>query len=337
MQCGSTNPYQIHISNPEHKTPGHSRDQTRHANMKMKNMNVSQPMNLTTTMKTTLFTCALLFASLLSIHADESDGTASASPPAQVFLIDDPTGDELARDHGIQPIAVADLSILIEGVISEQRAVRIHHELIDEEASDNEVRGLTLEPYAGGAAPKKPSPNLPLRQLVEETNHYRSKRELWIRGILTYRAKLETDIDTYVRGLTDAQSTLSERFDELLLARQGRDFNRSDVGGAVLSAGRHLGAEGLRICVLNTDAEDLPGDKPARRSPYTSAELDPGIILIWVNTSGQPQQEPAFSDLPNPSHHVQSMAEAMTLIRGMLSDEGTETAPTEPSATAMKQ
>jgi hypothetical protein len=72
--------------------------------MKMKNTNDSQPTNLTTTMKTTLLAYALLFASLISIHADESSGTASVNAPAQVFLIDDPTGDELARDHGIQPI-----------------------------------------------------------------------------------------------------------------------------------------------------------------------------------------------------------------------------------------
>jgi len=305
--------------------------------MKMKNTNDNQPTNLTTSMKTTILACALLFASLISIDAEEESGTTSVSAPAQVFLIDDPTGDELARDHGIQPIAVADLSILIESVISEQRAVRIYHELIDEDASDNGVRDITLEPYAGGDAPKKPSANLPLRQLVEETNLYRSKRELWIRGILDYRAKLEADIDTYVRGLTDAQSSLSERFDEMLLARQGRDFNRSDVGGTVLSAGHHLGAEGLRICVLNTDGEDLPGTKQARRSPFSPAELDPGIVLIWVNTSGQPQKEAAFSGLPNPSHHVQSMAEAMTLIRGMLSGEGTETPSTETSTTTLKQ
>jgi len=279
---------------------------------------------------------ALLFLSLLATFALPVFGEDTPITPendtVQVFLIDDPTGVELARDHGIQPIAVTDLTILVEGIIAHQRPVRIHHELIDENAADNEVRVLEMEPYSGGAAPQKPSPTLPLRQLVAETERYRAEREVWVRGILEYRNRLEANIDAYVRGLTDAQSTLAERFDEMLLARKGRDFNRSDVSGTILSAHQHLGTEGMRICVLNTDAEDLPGaetGKPSRRNPFTPEELDPGIVLVWVNTSGKPQQEPAFAGLPNPSHHVATMAEAMTLIRQMIG--GTEAPPVAES------
>jgi hypothetical protein len=257
------------------------------------------------------------FVALAFPAMSEDLPTSSAAIPTKVFLVDDPTGEELARDHGIQPIAVADVSILIEGVVAHQREVQVIHELIDEDASDNEVRTLHLKPYGGGTPPQKPSPTLPLRQLVEETERYRALREVWLRGIREYRAGLEADIEAYVRQLTDAQSALAERFDEMLLARNGRDFNRSDVSGTMLSAGRLLGQEGLRICILNTDAEDLPGagtGKQPRRKPFTPDELDPGIVLVWVNTSASPQQAPAFAGLPNPSHHVPNMAEAMTLV-----------------------
>jgi hypothetical protein len=277
----------------------------------------------TTTMTAALLGLALVASFALPVLGEDTPITPE-NDTVQIFLIDDPTGVELARDHGIQPIAVTDLSILVEGIIAHQRAVRVHHELIDEDASDNEVRVLAMEPYSGGAAPKKPSPTLPLRQLVEETERYRAERAIWVHGILEYRTRLESDIDAYVRGLTDAQSTLAERFDEMLLARKGRDFNRSDVSGTILSANRHLGTGGMRICVLNTDAEDLPGaetGKQSRRNPFNKEELDPGIVLIWVNTSGKPQQEPGFAGLPNPSHDVGTMAEAMTLIRGMIGGE----------------
>lgn len=286
---------------------------------------------LSTSMKTALLRLAIVATFVLPVFGEDAPSIPE-NDTVQVFLIDDPTGVELARDHGIQPIAVTDLTILVEGIIAHQRPVRIHHELIDENAADNEVRVLAMEPYSGGAAPQKPSPTLPLRQLVVETERYRAAREVWVRGILEYRNRLEADIDAYVRGLTDAQSTLAERFDEMLLARKGRDFNRSDVSGTMLSANQRLGTEGMRICVLNTDAEDLPGaetGKPSRRNPFTPEELDPGIVLVWVNTSGKPQQEPAFAGLPNPSHHVATMAEAMTLIRQMIG--GTEAPPVAES------
>ena len=241
--------------------------------------------------------------------------------PSKVFLVDDQSGEELARDHGIAPIQVSDLAILVGGVVASQRPVTLFHELIDKDASDNEVRVLKLEPFAGGAPPPRPSTSLPLRQLVEETERYRLRRAQWVSGIRRYRDELEEAAERYVHELTVAQITLEARFDEMLAARNGRDFNRSDVEGTVLSAGRHLGAEGLRIAVLNTDAEDLPGTgtgKRPRRTPLTPEEFDPGIVLVFVNTSGLPQTVPMFADIPNPRHHVESMAEAMELVCQLL-------------------
>lgn len=240
--------------------------------------------------------------------------SAHDASPVKVFLVDDQTGEELFRDHGIEPITVPDLAILVGGVVASQREVVLHYELIDDDASDNEVRMLRLHPYDGEAPPSRPSMALPLRQLTEETARFRERQAIWIAGVRRYRSELERAVETYVREMTEAQLALAERFNQMLLERNGRDFNRSDVTGTVLSAAGHLGTEGQRIMVLNTDAWDTPPGRAGRRAPYTPEELDPGIVLIWVNTSGLPQKQPAFAGLPNPAHHVATMAEAMALV-----------------------
>ncbi|MEM6915938.1 MAG: hypothetical protein AAF491_05165, partial [Verrucomicrobiota bacterium] len=91
----------------------------------------------------------------------DDTGNSTASPPftskpAKVFLADDQSGEELASDHGIKPIQVSDLNVLVSGVVASQRPVTLFHELIDEDASDNEVRVLVMEPFTGGAPPQKP-------------------------------------------------------------------------------------------------------------------------------------------------------------------------------------
>lgn len=267
-----------------------------------------------------LLTLSALLGTAFFASAQDRSNAADTSP-AKVFLFDDESGEELSRDHGIEPITTADLAVLIDGVVSTQREVVILHELIDEDAADNQMRSLALQPYSGEAPPTKPSATLPLRQLVEETERYRAKQAEWREGILEYRAQLLQSVEGFVREITLAQLDLAGRIDEILRSRNGRDFNRSDVSGSILSAGRSLGRKGLRLLVINSDAVDLPGTEIGRQPrhvSFTPEELDPGIVLVWVNTSGVPQQAPAFDGLPNPSHHVSSMAEAMALVRQLL-------------------
>lgn len=261
---------------------------------------------------------AAFAAAALAAHSETLPAAPETTGPAKVFLIDDQTGDELRGEHGIEAIAATDLEVLIEGVVTTQREVILFHELIDEDAADNEVRELRLLPYQGGASPQPPSATLPYRQLVEDAARYRVKRAEWIRGIRLYQNQLSQAVQNFVRDITGAQLTLTERFDMVLLSRNGRDFNRSDVAGTVLSAGKRLGTDGLRIAILNTDAEDRPSSGSRREKPFTPAELDPGILLVWVNTSGKPQQGAAFAGLPNAVHHVAKLAEAMEFVRQQL-------------------
>jgi hypothetical protein len=280
--------------------------------------------NQATTMKKHTAYSILLTASILQgLVAQQAlaDQPILDNQSAKVFLVDDQSGEELSRAHGIAPIQGSDLEILVGGVVASRRPVTLFHELIDEDASDNEVRILDMKPFTGGAPPTKPSQNLPLRQLVEETEDYRQKRALWVGKIRHYHDELQKEAQRYVHEFTVAQVTLEARFDEMLAARNGRDFNRSDVGGTMLSAGRHLGTNGLRFAVLNTDAEDLPGTNTGKRPrsiALSAEEFDPGIVVIFVNTSGLPQNVPLFKEIPNPTHHVLNMAEAMELICQLL-------------------
>lgn len=231
-----------------------------------------------------------------------------------VFLIDDQTGEELSVQHGIRPLATADLEVLINAVLKGTTPVRLLHQAVDEDATDNAIAEMNFRPYSGGRPPTPPSPNLPIRQMAEEMKLYREQRAQWQRGIRAYRDALIGDVESFVRGIVTVQGTVAARFDEILARRNGADFNRSDIVGSLIAANHALGTTGRRYLVLNTDANDLPGKRKPRRTPLTADEFQPGIDLIWVNTSRIPDQSPLFRGLANHSRHANSMSEAMNQI-----------------------
>jgi hypothetical protein len=268
---------------------------------------------ITPTAKILIILATLLFSSGAAF-ADEKQRANSSSEEATVFLADDQTGEELAIKHGIQPLAISDLEALINGVINGTTPVRLFHQAVDEDATDNATAQLEFRPFTGEKPPAKPSPNMPLRQLAEAKKSYDAKRVVWQKGIIDYRNRLASGAEGFIRQVAETQGTVAERFDNMLAARNGRDFNRSDVFGCVSNASRIFGTPGRRFLVLNTDADDLPGKRKPRTTPLSPKELDPSVELIFVNTSRLPEMAPMFAGLPNPRHHANSMQEAMELI-----------------------
>jgi hypothetical protein len=257
---------------------------------------------------------ASLAVSTTRANAQGPTAPNGASTPISVFLIDDQTGAELARDHGIQPLSTSDLEVLINAVLKGTTPVRLLHQAVDEDASDNRIGEMDFRPYAGGRPPTPPSPNFPLRQLGEKMKRYRAERANWQQGILAYRNQLVGGVQGFVREVMNTQAAVARKFDEMLAKRNGRDFNRSDIVGSVLAANRALGPEGRRILVLNTDADDQPAKRRPRNTALTVQELNPQVELIWVNTSRLPEQSPLFRGVSNPTRRASSMREAMDLI-----------------------
>ena len=255
-----------------------------------------------------------LLATVTLARAEEAPRNNGASEQATVFLIDDQTGEELLQKHGIRPIAIEALDVLINGVVNGHTPVRLFHQAVDEDAADNATAQMEFRPYAGEKPVKKVAINLPLPQLIEANKAYAAKRTAWQKGVRDYQLRLAGEVEGFIRQVTETQGSVSERFDNMLLVRNGRDFNRSDIYGCVANASRLLGTQGRRFLVLNTDAIDLPGKRKPRTTPLNAKELDPAVELIFVNTSRLPEQAPMFTGLPNPRHHANSMKEAMELV-----------------------
>jgi hypothetical protein len=231
-----------------------------------------------------------------------------------VFIIDDQTGEELATKHGIQPLVVTDMEGLINAVLVGTTPVAVFHQAVDEDSTDNTVAKLDFQPYTGGQPPKAPSPGLPLSQLTKAMAVYRKDRALWQQGIMAYRTQLMSEIERFIKGVSMTQLEVSERFDRMLAARNGRDFNRSDILGCIVTANRVLNQAGRKVLVLNTDAEDLPAHRAPRTTSLKPDELAPDVQLIFVNTSGLPEQSPMFRGIPNPVRHADSVKQAMEMI-----------------------
>lgn len=275
---------------------------------------------MNTSITGSLFKCILLSTATYLVlaatsHAEQTKPTETAT----IFLLDDQTGEELATKHGIRPLEVDDLGILVNAVITGKTPVHVFHLAVDEDSSDNAVARLNFSPYAGGQPPIAPSPGLPLSQLAKEMQAYRKARGEWQQGILSYRKDLVSEIERFIKGVTTTQLEVAGRFDRMLAARNGKDFNRSDILGAIVAANRMLGTSGgKRFLVLNTDADDMPANRKPRTTVLQPRELDPSIELVFVNTSGIPDQSPLFRGLSSPRQHADSMRIAMEMIASKL-------------------
>ena len=266
---------------------------------------------------------AVVAIALCGLAATSRAQTPAASQPSQpepvtVFIIGDQTGTELLTKHGIQPLTVNDLDILLNAVLQGSTPLHLLYQEVVEDAANSPVAKLDFRPYEGGQPPKAPSPGLPLSQLAKAMEIYRNDRTNWQKGILDYRAVLVVEIERFIRGVAATQAEVSERFDQMLAKNNGRDVNRSDVLGCVITANKMLGATGRRFLVCNSDAQDEPAKRKPCRSMLTPEQIDPKIQIIFVNRSRLPEQEPMFRGVPNPVHHADSMKEAMEMISGFL-------------------
>lgn len=286
-------------------------------------------MNLSTLNKNPLTKFALIIALVgaISIASSSAQTTPPQPDAATIFLIDDQTGLELAVKHGIQPLAVADLDALINAVLNGKTPVRLFHQAVDEDAADNPTAQMEFRPYAAVPAPTPLPRHVPLVQLARVEKKYRADRAEWQGKLRQYATRLSGEVEGFIRQVTATQGSVAKRFDDMLAARNGRDFNRSDILGCVLNASRMLGPQGRRFLVCNSDLIDCPGKRKPRTTALTAQELDPAVELIFVNTSRLPETAPMFSGLPNRRHHANSMAEAMELIISQLAPAADTPAP----------
>lgn len=287
-------------------------------------------------MKTTHIALTL-FAGFLALSMKAMAQTPASPPEALVaVLIDDQTGEELARDHGIQPLATADMDSLINAILRGRQPASLFHLAVSETSTDSPVARMEFKPYAGGEPPKAPSPTLPLRQLTAMMTKYKNARTEWQRGILAYRKQVVSEAEGFVRQVTATQLKVAQHFDEVLASRGGKDFSRSDIVGAITAANRLLAGNEHRYIVVNSDADDNAPKRKPRRTPLTAEELDPKIELIFVNTSHLPEQVPLFHGLPNKTHHADSIAAAMQILVGVIKQRVEQGEDVQPSPSTTK-
>lgn len=262
-------------------------------------------------MKTTT-TSVILAILTTSLAAAENQPPATSA--VKIAIIDDQSGIELEAKHGIRALAVADMDGLLNAVIRGSTPVRMTLQVVDEDSADNKTASLDFRPYASGNPPKAPAQGMPLDQLAKAMAVYRKDRTVWQQGFFAYRQTLQTEVGNFIKNVSENQLEVAERFDQMLAARNGADFNRSDILSLITAANQTLGKDGKRFLVFNCDGVDLPANRHPRKTPLVVSELDPAITIIFVNTSKQPDNGPMFRSLPNPVRHAESVKDAMDMV-----------------------
>ena len=272
-------------------------------------------------MNTSIKVLTVLSLCLSAHNCFAQDGSkANPLPTASIFLLDDQSGPELERLHGIKSIKISDMEVLLDGVAQGRRPVRLFNQVVDEDASDNEIITLEFRPFNGGEFPVANLDNLPLGELDAAQEEFDKKAALWHGKMKAYITQLKGQAEGFIRKIAVNQAAVTERFGKLLKARNGREFNRSDVAGSVLSANQALGTEGCRILIINSDCVDLPANRKPRTTPFSTDELSPGVSIIFVNQSKIPDSTPLFKGLRNPVFHADTMKEAMDLALNILGE-----------------
>jgi len=239
-------------------------------------------------------------------------GTAR-SPSTRIVIIDDQSGPELATE-GIRPLSLEAMESLVTESLEARSSVFLAHIPVDDDASDNPVAEFSVNPYPGGAAPVGPSARLQREELRKAMAEYQIKRAEWMRGFREYRRTTDARSETFLEQVMRNQLEINKRMDQILLERRGKDFRRSDQVGVITRASQLLGANGTRYLVANSDCVDAPGKRAARRTPLTPQELDPGIVLIFVNTTGNAQKAALFRGLKNPVLSAPDLETAFRMV-----------------------
>jgi len=265
-------------------------------------------------MKTTILTIAIATCYSIIPAWSQSEEASTNKSQLKAVLLDDQSGEELARDHGIQPISLTDLSSIIETVINNRKTATLLHFPIDEDALDSPVAMLNFKLFSKGSPPRAPSTKLPLRELQARIKTYKQERSAWQRSIQIYKKQVSTNAETFLRQVLMSQMEVSERFDLKLESRNGKDFNRSDIVGAFQQANELLKDTDKAFIVINSDCVDRPEKRKPQTTPLTEKQLDPKITLIFVNTSRKPGREVLFKGIKNPILRVDTMKAAMQII-----------------------
>jgi hypothetical protein len=263
-------------------------------------------------------TSVLTFIGMVNFSLAGEQGANPTSQPnktvsSRIVLIDDQSGPELA-DEGVLPLSVEAMESLVTESLESRDSVFLAHVPVDDDGSDNPVAEFAVEPYPAGAAPTGPSTSLPREELRKAMAEYQPKRQEWMRGFREYRKTTDGRSEAFLAQVMRHQLEINQRMDRILQERRGKDFRRSDLVGAIVRAAKLLGPGGERFLVLNSDCIDEPGKREPRRTPLTPAELDSGIVLLFVNSTGNPQKSVLFRGLKNPVIAAPDLPTAFRLV-----------------------
>lgn len=242
--------------------------------------------------------------------------SVAIAPASEVHcvLVDDFTGPELLRDHGIARATPDDLASIIKPLAGKS-LVTLHYLAIAESADSQTAVEVQLPEFtiAPPLAPENAS-TLDLRALTEASERYFADKATYDKALAAWLDSAGRDTEAFRRHVLVEQMRTESVFHGKIPSL-GENYRRSDFGGVILRASALLSEmSGIKILILNTDCLDAPLGKPSRTSAFTAAELPADIVLIFVNTSGRPQESPLFAKLENTVVAAESLPAAARLV-----------------------
>lgn len=251
-------------------------------------------------------TITLLFLSLANVIAPASE--------VHGIVIDDFTGPELLAEHGIARATADDLAAILKPLAGKS-PLTLRYLAIAESSDSQPVVELRLPEFSldPPTAPENAS-TLDLRALTETSERYFAEKVVYDEALAAWLESAGRDTEAFRRQVLAEQL----RTDSVFVGKipsLGEKYRRSDVASGILRAAAMLSElSGIKFLILNTDCVDAPFGKPARTAPFTAGELPADIVLVFINTSGRPQESPLFEKLENIVVAAESLPAAARLL-----------------------
>jgi hypothetical protein len=262
---------------------------------------------------------ALALTGLLSTLNPSAVAADATAKPGVVF-IDDVSSSQL-KQHGIEAFDPEGLARAFDTLAGNKAGCTILYVPVRQQAF-RAIPVIVYIPQNMEEPPAPPERGLKLPDLQKAWLAFRQAKASYDERLQAVEAQREEVRQRFILKSLDA---LANAEAEVLSLRRGRgNYRASDIEGTILSAiatAKTLRCSSL-VVVLNTDLDDAPTHRRARKTPFTEEELPPDLVraLVLVNTSFKPDASALISKTTIAKHHAVSLKGATDLVATLLAD-----------------
>jgi hypothetical protein len=232
-----------------------------------------------------------------------------------IHILEDVSGPEI-QAHGIQAAGYEDMENLCDVVFTHRSTGSISYDVVDENGDDNNPLQFSITPFSEPVPNRRIEPGMTVREKTVALREFEEKKKAFLQKNVEWRTKVLDGAKAWCDECVTLRVKVEEDFLQKLKANHQRQFRRSDLIGAIQQANQQLASSKSRYLILNTDMDHKPGPNSRNQDvrALNHADIAAEVVVVLVNTSGQPNRSALLKGLPNRILTATSLKNAAEVI-----------------------